>query len=134
MRASLTTNLESIASIYLGELCRVRCRGMVHAWGLAHRTPAGAEILLHPDLDETDLGYVFFHEVAHFALGHVRIIDSGGCEIDQAAIVARMAEPERTAIQGVLDCQESEADALALDLLTDFERRFGDFVTAITGG
>lgn len=29
--------------------------------------------------------------------------------------------------------READADALALDLLTDFERRFGDFVTAIGG-
>ena len=133
MRESLTANLTNIASAYMGEWCFVRCHHMVYSWGLAHRTPTGAEILLHPELDEGDLGYVFFHEVAHFLLGHVRIIDTSDCEIDRSAILARLSEPERTGVQGVIDGNETDADALALDLLIDFERRFGDFVTALTG-
>ena len=106
---------------------------MAYSCGLAHRTGWGAEIVLHPNLDESDLGFVFFHEVAHFLLGHVRMIDHSNGDRDIGAILARMAEPERVGIQAVIDDQETGADALALDLLADFERRFGDFVTALTG-
>lgn len=133
MRSTLTANLTSIASVYLGEPCIVDCRYMAHSWGLAHRTGWGAEIVLHPNLDESDLGFVFFHEVAHFLLGHVRVIDQSNGDTDRAATLARLTEPERVGIQAVIDDQETGADALALDLLTDFERRFGDFVTALTG-
>lgn len=76
-------------------------------------------------------GFTFFHELAHHALGHVKVEHKVGTLIYKHPSQANLSQVERETIERYIERLENEADAWAASELAKFEGRFGPFSEAL---
>ena len=134
----MISTLESIARFYIGHPVVVEIRPAWPSMGWASYGPGGVPLIVI----DYDLGgqlpRIFFHEVAHHALGHIARPGEGLFPSPARMTELRTIYPDCEAlaslqelIDATIDAAEQAAWVWADQQLAEFERQFGPFLDAI---